>query len=320
MYYLYFIFIFLFSFLTYSAEEDVQKYVINENIEFQYTKPKVFDFVNQIPETYIEGFKQITTKESLPWWAAIVISTGVLIHYDEDLIKWSKRVGKDYGIESVDLTKDLITIRDISFRGPTDVSSAMYFIGDGWTHFFILGSFLTTGLIRNDNRAIQVGSQLLQGLINVAISVQFFKRTTGRETPLSAEQPRGKWRFFPNQKKYATNTANYDSFPSGHLATAMMTFTVITENYPEYSLILKPVGYTLMTLLSYQMMNNGVHWASDYPLALGIGYLFGKIVSGKNKLVIDKNENKKDKAARATLSCVPIITENLRGIGLQLEF
>ena len=59
--------------------------------------------------------------------------------------------------------------------------------------------------------------------------------------------------------------------------------TIITQNYPEYPII-KPVGYTLMTLLAIQMMNNGVHWASDYPLSIAMGYYLGKIaVDGGRK-------------------------------------
>ena len=56
----------------------------------------------------------------------------------------------------------------------------------------------------------------------------------------------------------------------------MSTFIVITENYPEYPII-KPIGYSLMTLLCLQMMNNGTHWASDYPLSIAMGYYLGKI-------------------------------------------
>lgn len=34
------------------------------------------------------------------------------------------------------------------------------------------------------------------------------------------------------------------------------------------------------------MVNNGVHWMSDYPLALGIGYVVGKfaVSSGRKKV------------------------------------
>jgi len=55
-----------------------------------------------------------------------------------------------------------------------------------------------------------------------------------------------------------------------------MAVTVISHNYSKYRFI-RPFGYTLMTLLGYQMLNNGVHWMSDYPLGLALGYSFGKL-------------------------------------------
>ena len=69
---------------------------------------------------------------------------------------------------------------------------------------------------------------------------------------------------------------SYDAFPTGHLATAMATVTVIADNYPEYRFV-RPVGYSLMGLLGYAMLNNGVHWASDYPVGIALGYAFAKI-------------------------------------------
>ena len=68
----------------------------------------------------------------------------------------------------------------------------------------------------------------------------------------------------------------------------MSTLTVITENYPEYPII-KPIGYTLMTLLGLQMMNNGVHWASDYPLSIAMGYYLGKIAVVNGRKTIEKS-------------------------------
>ena len=72
----------------------------------------------------------------------------------------------------------------------------------------------------------------------------------------------------------------------------MSTLTIITENYPEYPII-KPIGYTLMTLLGLQMMNNGVHWASDYPLSISMGYYLGKIAveSGRTNTNTSKLSN-----------------------------
>ena len=41
------------------------------------------------------------------------------------------------------------------------------------------------------------------------------------------------------------------------------------------------------------MINNGVHWISDYPLGLAIGYTCGKIVSARGHLVIPRLSDKK---------------------------
>jgi hypothetical protein len=52
---------------------------------------------------------------------------------------------------------------------------------------------------------------------------------------------------------------------------------VINSNFPEYSYITLPIAGVWVTALSLQMMNNGVHWASDYPLGIAMGYLIGKM-------------------------------------------
>jgi hypothetical protein len=34
------------------------------------------------------------------------------------------------------------------------------------------------------------------------------------------------------------------------------------------------------------MVNNGVHWASDYPLAVGIGAVIGKTVAARGRTLV----------------------------------
>ena len=219
-------------------------------------------------------------------------TTALFIATDQQIYDQSAEWGRNWGIGNGDKTKDLLTVGGYPiFRGPTDWGSAMYFIGDGWTHLGLGLSFLTAGLINNDNRALQTASQIAQGMVAVGITTQVLKHITGRETPSRASQDGGIWRFFPNQKEYHEKVPKYDAFPSGHLATAMMTLTVIAKNYEEYSWI-RPVGYGLMTLLSFQMINNGVHWMSDYPLALGIGYLFGKLIVDEGRTKVEGKSQK----------------------------
>jgi hypothetical protein len=65
----------------------------------------------------------------------------------------------------------------------------------------------------------------------------------------------------------------------------MATFTVVALNYPEHTFI-RPIGYATMGVLSFAMVNNGVHWASDYPLALAIGGVVGKVVVDRGRTIV----------------------------------
>ncbi|OGS00581.1 MAG: hypothetical protein A3G41_06595 [Elusimicrobia bacterium RIFCSPLOWO2_12_FULL_59_9] len=163
----------------------------------------------------------------------------------------------------------------------------MYFIGDGWVDFGLAAGFLSYGLCKSDNRALQTSSQIVESILASGFVVQVIKHVTGRENPYTATAPTGKWRFFPNQFDYANNVAKYDAMPSGHLAAGMATLTVIGENYPERKWI-RPLGYTLLGILSFQMLNNGVHWASDYPLAVAFGYSFGRIAVNRGRTPLKK--------------------------------
>jgi hypothetical protein len=175
------------------------------------------------------------------------------------------------------------------FRGPTDIGSTLYFIGDGWTQIAISSAFLVSGAINNDNRALQTGNQIIHGMLMETIPNQLIKRTTGRESPNRRTKERGAWRPFPSISEYNKDQSKYDAVPSGHIMTATMTMTVIDSNYPEYRKIIRPVGFTLITLLGLQMINNSVHWASDYPLGIGMGYVYGKVVSRQGRIEDDKS-------------------------------
>ncbi|MDO8930295.1 MAG: hypothetical protein Q7W54_15075, partial [Bacteroidota bacterium] len=69
--------------------------------------------------------------------------------------------------------------------------------------------------------------------------------------------------------------------------------------YPNNNYI-KPVGYSLMGLLGYSMINNGVHWISDYPLAIAIGYTCGKIALSRGRKEITKTGTNNGKSSSLT--------------------
>jgi hypothetical protein len=247
---------------------------------YDYKRPHAFDFAKNILPDNRDFFRYVFSRESITPAAIIAGSTALLIWKDQALVDEAHRFG-----DRLHLSHDndqtgrhgfKIGSQKIEFAHPENWGQALYFLGDGWLHFGVAGSFLGVGLAKDDNRALQTASQIVESVFASGLVVQVLKHTTGRESPFTTNTPGGVWRFFPNQREYHKNVAKHDAFPSGHLAAATASVTVINENYSEYR-ALKPITYTLLGLLSFQMMNNGVHWAGDYPLALGLGYKFGKI-------------------------------------------
>ena len=74
-----------------------------------------------------------------------------------------------------------------------------------------------------------------------------------------------------------------------------------------------------MSALSFQMVNNGVHWASDYPLAIVIGHVYGKLAVDKGCKKLNHNpEEENDKDTDFTI--LPAIVGNGYGITACYEF
>jgi hypothetical protein len=275
--------IILYSFQAYSEEARPEQ-IHNGYI---YQKPTWLQPFTSMPRDFGTFFSDSFSKDKIGAWSAIAASTTLLVIYDRQVTNQTQRFGRHLGIGNDDHTKDMVKVGTMSiFRGPTDIGSAFYFIGDGWTTLALTASFLGVGAYTQDFRALQTGAQLFQGLLMTGIVTQTIKRTTGRESPIKAtDTETGRWRPFPSFSTYNAHISSYDAFPSGHLATTIMGITIIAENYEEYTWI-RPVGYTCASLLAFQMVNNSVHWASDYPLAIGIGYMMGRSISknGRKKV------------------------------------
>lgn len=151
-------------------------------------------------------------------------------------------------------------------------------LGDGRTHLGIAAAFAGYGWLMGDSQALRAASQTVETFMATGVAVQLLKRVTGRESPAAATHRTGRWQFLPHFKQYQKHQTSYYAFPSGHISTAMGTLTVIAENYPQAGWI-KPVGYTMVGALGMGLVAKGMHWYSDLPAGIGLGYLFGKIVS-----------------------------------------
>lgn len=267
-------------------------YPFNDSISYLYRTPKPFSFVkHSLQDLYLVP-KVIFRKESIKPIIGVVASSALLIAFDEDITQAVQRFGSFINLsqETNDINisplKDKIDGADLYI--PADFATALYYIGDGYTELSVNAGFYIYGLIAKDPRARQTASQLSEGMIATGIYVQIFKHLTGRTT---ARKSGGKdiWRPFPSWKEYYSSVPKYDAFYSGHLTTAMMTTTVIAMNYPEKKFV-KPLCYSLMALCGFQMINNGVHWAGDYPLAIAMGYTIGKIAVNRGRTQVLSDE------------------------------
>jgi len=269
-----------------------------------------FDYVY---DDYKIAYDRVFNEDAIPYWWAVGLSTAALIAVDDQLISAAEKLGDHVGLNRDDNTKTFIQAGDVPIlRLPTDVGSLMYFIGDGWTHASIALGFLATGAWTDDDKAYSVGFQIIEGMITTTIATQTMKHITGRQSPFRATQAAGRWDLFPNQEVYFKNIPAYDAFPSGHLAVGSMVLTVVHKNYPDKAWIM-PTGVTLLSLLSFQMMNNGVHWASDYPLALAFGYTFGSIAYERGQRALQAGESN-------AMQIIPIISQKNLGLGVSYAF
>ena len=259
-------------------------YNVALGVTWHYERPKQFAWLAHIPRN-IGQFPGYAFQRDKIWPISKMLAGSALLYAaDEPILAIAQDIGRKSGLVARSTQKTLVRIPfsigsanlPLEFNVPDNLNSTFYYIGDGWTHLSIATGFFTYGLIKRDNRAAQTASQLGEAILSTGLIVQGLKRITGRQSPYVATKERGEWHLFPSYSRYQRFVPNYDAFPTGHLATAMTTLTVIADNYPEYHFI-RPLGYSLMTLLGYSMLNNGVHWASDYPLGIAIGYGFAKI-------------------------------------------
>ncbi len=187
------------------------------------------------------------------------------------------------------------------------------YMGDGLPHFGAAAGFALFGLLTGDRRAIRTGSQIAEALVGTALVVHTFKHISGRQRPTNATRPGGVWDVFPNQLDYSRSVPRYDAFPSGHLSTTVATLTVIMENYPEAGW-LKPVSYSLMGLVGFGLVNKGMHWYSDFPMAIALGHLIGKTAAHPEGEVPGERQQK------YAVNIMPAFTDRSGGVAVEIQF
>jgi len=273
----------LFSQVLFSSEEIKGAY--------KYQSPRPFDFLTSATKHYGNFLENSFEKDSLKGLGLIAGATGVLYLFDQHLFSETQRFGRKLGLDNKDHSRPTLTLGSDDFMyAPTDLGSSILFLGDGWTTIGLSAGFLTSGFIYDSAKSKLVSSELMQGLLFSGFSSQVLKRVSGREIPNARTKERGRFTPLAAPKKFNDNKARYDSFPSAHVTTAMTTLTILAENYEELTWI-RPVGYSLMVLLSFQLVNTGSHWVSDFPLAVGIGHMAGVTIAKNDRTPAPTNSS-----------------------------
>lgn len=306
--------------------------------------PTLFAQYRTEPVMPRESGDSLTTRSAsrehfMPFSAASMSSLQDSVHEDEYLPSWHSMV-TNIPMDIYNYGK--VTIRGENlplFLGMTALTTAMVFsddatyqaqkrwfeksqvvrtwsdifteIGDGRTQFGLAAGFGAWGLLAGDRKALRTASQVVEAVLTSGFVVQVFKHLTGRESPKVASAPGGRWEVLPNQVDYHKYVPHYDAYPSGHLTTTLATVVVIAENYPEVTWI-KPVGYSIGALLAISMVNNGIHWYSDYPLAIAFGYGFGMIIAHPERYLLGEGEG--------NTTIAPYVSPTGNGIQVQVTF
>jgi PAP2 superfamily len=267
-----------------------KKYDVGNGKIFIYQKPKSFSFLTKLPKDAARIAVAPFQKKNIKPLLWITGSTAFLLLSDEAITEGVGQFSKKIHLSPDEKYKDVLNIKigkvnTSLLKAPQNINTALYQLGQGFPSLLIGAGLFTYGKIHKDYRAISTASQLTEAFILMGVGTQLIKRITGRQSPSEAVDLNGSWHPFPSFKNYQNHTPLYDAFPSGHLATLMSTVTILAGNYPEMKWI-KPVGYSVIGLVGYSMINNNVHWASDYPLALALGYLCAKQVLNSNRRIL----------------------------------
>lgn len=292
-------------------------------IPYYDSKPKFGDFIPNAFSDIPDFLRRVDPRDHAKDYLTLGLVSAVLIRYDQDILiasqelarRWRVISTEDSGTGSRLVARTKLGTMNLDLRLPKGINSYFYFIGDGLTTGGIIAGLGAFGSLWDDNRALHTASQLMESSILTGIFVITSKFTFGRQSPNQREKDGGAWHPLPGGKRYLTNISSYDAFPSGHVATAMSTLVILSENYPEKFWI-RPVGYGALGLLMFGMLNNGVHWAGDYPLGLAIGYVAGHTVIHNRKPIATNLPTTSQREKFAPWSLLPFSDE--RGTGLEV--
>jgi membrane-associated phospholipid phosphatase len=141
-----------------------------------------------------------------------------------------------------------------------------------------VGAFLGIGLLTRNQKALETGALAASAMLQSALVVRVGKMLTGRQRPFAGagvddwDGPPGYFR-----RDAAGRSLNYDSFPSGHTATAFSLATVIAMQYGDHAWV--PItAYAVATGVGISRLTGNKHWLSDVVVGGLLGHVIARLV------------------------------------------
>ena len=103
----------------------------------------------------------------------------------------------------------------------------------------------------------------------------------------------------------------FNSFSSGHTATAFNNATILFLEYKDSNIWYASSGFAFATATGVLRMANNRHWAGDVVAGAGIGIAIATVVTYWNPFNFDSKNNKK-----VGFIGFPVLNEQSTGIGL----
>jgi len=240
-----------------------------------YKSDSIFSFHSQkgyIPSLFTNLGVQVSSPFRLKprQWLVTGASLGItlaLIHVDNEIDDWAKVQKSNH--KWVNNTSPVIT----EFGGNYGI--------------YTVAAIGSLSAIFKNQKGVQTSLLASQSMITSGIWVRLIKLLAGRERPEAdythSKSEGGKWYgpFVQYDQDLAIKKpgSSFDSFPSGHTATAFSIATVFASQYSNNKVI--PVlSYSLASVVGVTRLIEHKHWASDVFVGGLLGYLCGKQVVG----------------------------------------
>jgi membrane-associated phospholipid phosphatase len=138
-----------------------------------------------------------------------------------------------------------------------------------------VGAFLAFGALAKDNKAMETAGLAASAMLQTELVIHVGKMISGRLRP-GSEGALDTWAgpagFFKSGQ-----SPSYDSFPSGHTATAFSLATVVAMQYSGHTWA--PIAaYAIAAGVGFSRLSGNHHWLSDVVIGGVVGHLIARTV------------------------------------------